>query len=255
MLLKLKTWYSLHKWLSIITGVAIIVWLITGLVITLPDINLVTIEYPEATRITAATVFEEISLSPAAAIAKLDEILGQPAVVNAVDITPVGDRLAYQLALEDGSMHLIDVETGQPITVDPELATAIAQEAFPAGADVAQVEYLEHHDSGYMYGAVPAYRMVLDDAAQTYVHVPAAGGEISANNRTTRLIEIFSAAHTLAIFEVLLPVGDSFVIGMIWLSSLVTLVAALIGYYMALPRRWQTRQKRRTAVRGEVMPQ
>ena len=239
MIFKLKTWYSLHKWTSIVTGIAILMWLITGLVMTAPD--LISISHPEVHPQPPALDFHTVAMSPAEAIAHLKTNLSTDKGIKSVDLKQIHRQVAYQIVLADGSTHLIDVMTGQTLEITPALAETIARTVYPIQANVQQVELLQTHDSGHFYGDVPAYRVSFNDAQQTYVHVALNSGEVSVNNRATRLIELFTVLHTFEIFDILRPDQEELIGQLIWASSIITLLAAVIGYYLALPRRFLRR--------------
>jgi uncharacterized iron-regulated membrane protein len=243
MFFKLKTWYSIHKWMSIFTGLIIVMWLVTGLVMTAPD--LLPLESPLHAQELLPPDFRRVEMSPAEAAAVLAQTLGRTPPVAAVGFQQLGNTLAYQIRLNTGQSHLVDVATGQVIAITPELAGQLAALAYPGLGPPAAVIQLDRHDTGWPEGDLPVVRLIYADPAQTTVHVSTQSGQVSHTDRTGRIVDLFGALHTFEFVELYLPGRAQVVAGLVWASSLLTGLAALVGYYLALPRRWQTSRARR----------
>ena len=240
MLLKLKTWYKLHKWLSIFTGLAIIMWLSTGIVITAPGLipDVYKPSYPEGA-ITYSLNYEAITLSPADAIKALEAELGQQVIVKTVNLIQVKRTPAYQIILQDRASHLINAESAKIFTITLELAQDLSRDIVKDSIPILDTALLETHDFSYITGPIPAYRIIFDDPQDTYVHISYDTGQAIWNTRSERRNYLFEALHTFEIFSVLLK-DETLVAALLWLSIALTILAALMGYYLALPRRVHT---------------
>ena len=239
---KLKTWYSAHKWLSIFTGIALVLWLLTGLAITLPGSFFV--PWPESQYVPNTPDLRQVTMSPREAVAHLGATLGGTPAIRSVELATIDDVLVYRIVFVDDSSHMIDTATGENFLLTEELGQKIAFAAFPSGGSVYSVHYIEKNDMAYLYETVPAYRYQFDDENETYVHVAVATGEVSISHRSSRLISFFTALHS---FQVLNPLfADSYRTStiLLWISNILTVLAALSGYYLALPPRWQFRRRR-----------
>jgi hypothetical protein len=49
---------------------------------------------------------------------------------------------------------------------------------------------------------------------------------------------VFEALHTFGIFKIITGRNRS-ITGLLWLVSIIAIVGALVGYYLALPSRWR----------------
>jgi len=237
-LLKIKTWYKVHKWISIVTGLVVVMWLVTGIVLTSPD------PFPQVLPHYAGTPtvpdFRTVAMSPAEAVAHLTDSLGRPPAVSAVKLEQVWDlALVYQITLTDGQVFMIDTATGNLFEMTPDMAAQIAKADYPAGGPVSRVERLEQHDLGYMDGPLPVYRVVFDERKATYSHIAVYTGELQRSNIMHRTILIISGLHTLETFIVLFHNKGLLINLLVWLATIFSLIAAVVGYYLALPRRWQ----------------
>ena len=145
-LFKPKTWYWLHKWTSIFTGVALVMWLITGLVI-----NWDRLFPPAETALPAVPVYASLEMSPAAAIDRLEELTGQSVEVQSVNLRRLPEMVVYEISRRDGPTALLDAQTGQLVEITPELATAIALTDRPQPVPVKEIDRLAYNDRGYAY--------------------------------------------------------------------------------------------------------
>ncbi len=244
-LLKIKTWYKVHKWISIVTGLVIAMWLVTGIVLTSPD------PFPQVLPHYAGSPampdFRTVEMSPAEAVGRLAGILGQTPSVSAVKLTQVWDlALVYHITLTDGQIYLIDAATGNQFEMTPDMAAAIAKADYATGSLVARVERLEQHDLGYMDGPLPAYRVVFDERKATYTHIAVYSGELQRTNIMHRAILIISGLHTLETFIVFFHNKDMLINLLVWLATIFSLIAAVVGYYLALPRRWHVSPRKQS---------
>lgn len=235
--MKIKTWYWVHKWLAIITGIAILLWLLTGLVITAP--GLISLHWPENHYQPQPPDFRTITMTPSDAVGRLADSLTTEPDVRSITLLSVHNLLVYQIMLVNGESHLIDAATGQLFKITPEIGAQIAQQAFPSGGSIVDTELLESHDTGYFHERIPAYRYIFDDRDHTYVYVSLETGTVIVNNRLSRQMEMFEAWHTFAILGVVWPDQQRLITMMLWISSFLTILAALSGYYLALPKRWR----------------
>ncbi len=238
MLTKLKTWYAIHKWLSIVTGVIIVMWLLTGLAMTAPDLWGYT--WPVNHYQAKTPDYRQVTLAPAQAVAQLATTLGTTPRVQRIDLVTVGDVLAYRIGVEGVTQpYLVDSQTGKNFTLSLDQAGQIARTALGSDVPLVEATYLATHEAAYLYEPVPAYRFAFADARQSTVYVTTDTGEVYVKDRFTRWLARFEALHTFHIGDLLWPQREQLVTGLLWLASIATISTALIGYYLALPRRWQ----------------
>ena len=229
--LKLRTWYKFHKWLSILTGLALIMWLITAV-----TMNPGRFFSDEVATVEATPGYHTAVLPPSDVLLMLETIIGKKLSVSSLTLNRIIDLVVYQIRLEEGPLYTLNAQSGEIVEITPELAEQIAHFNGPSGAKIILSERLARNSISYPYGVVPVYRYIFDDPQSTHVHVVIENGMAFQNTRWTRVGDILGAVHT---FDALRLFTDRrrLIIGLILASAAATMIAALIGYYIALPHR------------------
>jgi uncharacterized iron-regulated membrane protein len=260
-LLHLRTWYKIHKWTAIVTGLALVMWLVTGLAMNWERL----FPYPQHTP--AIIDIQAATLSPAEAVARLDQALGESPEIAWVTVRPLLNKVVYEIETGQGHIYLIDAAGGELFEITPELAGQLAVAAMPNPAPIGGVDRVDRNTIAYFFGPVPAYRVTFADSAGTRAYVAIAPnpiwnartGEVHFDTRWSRARGLLESMHTFVSLRVITDKGRVITL-LLWLATLATLFMALVGFYLALPQRWQflATQKqparRRNRQKGEVSP-
>lgn len=189
--MKLPGWFAWHRWAGATAAAFLFVWLVSGVVLVLPP----TEAAPPSARSRTPLPAAEMTVSPSEALMTARQGIGTAAPeLRSVEFHEVGGRPVYRIVFRDGSLRLVDARTAETIEVGRELAVRIATGAYP-GAPVDRVQRLESHGPTYLYGPLPAYRVVFDDGAGTWAHVAERDGGLSWTNRTRRIRAVIVAFH------------------------------------------------------------
>jgi hypothetical protein len=225
----LKTWHQIHKWISIAVGLFLLVWLVSGVVMVLPErwFQPLLLAPGEGIDYTSA------SLSPQAAIEHLEQTKGEEVQVSWVGFSALDGRLAYHLYLVDGSSALIDATTGEPIVVDVEMAERIASRLGDGGTGPGTVQWVYKHDLVYPFGPLPVYRVIYDRSSAPMVYVSPEDGSVSVSSPGTRLRSALASLHTFEPLRLLTP-SERLRKGLLVLLGLVGIGTALTGYFLAI---------------------
>ncbi len=181
---------SIHKWLALIIGVQVLLWVVSGSVMSILPINTVRGEHL-ATR--EAPVLGDLSglVSPAVIASQVAEpvaslryrnILGQPVV----EVEDTKDNV-----------HLFVARTGAPRPAfSATEARRIAEAAWIEGkAQIKTVERIETESPEYR-GRLPAWRVTMADDVRIFV--PLATGEVAAvRSSTWRFYDFFWSLHIM----------------------------------------------------------
>ena len=117
----MRMMYKVHKWLAVTVGAFITVWFISGVVMILPPLS-----PGSASQGAPAPVdFQEITVSPAKAVASLAKALGAPPQVTSVSLGRILDVVVYRVTTQSSGSYLINARSGQVFTITPELAEQI----------------------------------------------------------------------------------------------------------------------------------
>lgn len=226
-----RTLYGVHRWISLLAALQLLVWSGTGLFFALVPIERIRGTDRVATPSMAAIPWRDVAPLPAAALAGAEEV-----TLRVVDGRPA------LVARAGGRRWAIDAATGTELRLDASAAERIAradQEGEPRAAAVLRVEAppLE-----YRGGPVPAWRVELDDGRSTRVYVDAATGAVTARrNALWRTYDFLWGLH-------IMDYGRREDFNTPWLAALAALgvATALSGgaVWIARAARWRRRRGR-----------
>lgn len=221
----------IHKWLALLVGIQIVIWVTGGVVMSLLDIDFV-----HGDQNVAPVSVVELDLADLITPAEAAEAAALPGVVKTVELMPWLGRAVYQVADYGGASHLIDARTGERLTPITD-ATAIAlAEQFHLGDLPAQsVNYVEAYTTEYRGAELPAWRVDFDDADGTSLYYGAESGMLtSRRNDVWRIYDFFWMLHIMGYQD-----RDDF--NTFWLQgfalfSLVTVFAGLLLLFVKMRR-------------------
>ena len=183
---------KVHKWLSLIIGVQLLLWFASGALM-----SFLPIEKVRGEQIIARDRVEAIP-------AGLPLIAPDRIVVNAdgpvesmtwrmLDGKPVAEVTTPK------GLTLFHAETGRMLPpVDKALATRIAQNAWKTGPFAVSKAARVTRESPEYRGALPAWRVEFNDPDQTSIFVAAENGRITAvRTGTWRLYDFFWSLHIM----------------------------------------------------------
>ncbi|MCC6930204.1 MAG: PepSY domain-containing protein [Gemmatimonadaceae bacterium] len=244
-----RLFLSLHKWIGIGIGVIVFVWLVSGMVMILPFTPIVPKRTAEMVDMRQATV------SPAGAIDLVRSREGDTSGVRRVVFVAIGPDPYYKVDAKDGKSFLLSAATGERLVVTRDVAERIARRDFSDNARIRSATEISRHSFGYPGGALPAWRLEFDDARGTIAYVSKRDGSVTHVNGRSRIRSFITGLHT---FEQIELVGGSERLKKLslHLTSLITIVLVLTGYYVVLPRRWRRRWEvgRRDRTRATEAP-
>lgn len=181
-----------HKWIALIVGLQIVLWIAGGFVMSAIPIEIVRGEHKiaqhavepfdveELLSLGDATTATEVSVVKSAA---LGEMLGQP---------------VWRIIRQDDGLAIIDARTGAILSpVDQSTARAIAERDFSGSADIHSAEYVETPPTEYNKSG-PVWRVQFDDRDKTTIYVDPSTGEVTARrSETWRLFDFFWKLHVM----------------------------------------------------------
>lgn len=219
-----RVFVAVNKWLALIVGVQIAVWMLSGLVMSALPIERVrgehTIAKAPPTLVADMTVV--IDAKTAARAAGGD--------VVAVTLTGLAGQAVYEIRRADGSAALVDAQgSGVLSPIDARIAQQIAAADF-AGAGKPVSATLVEAEGGDYRGRLPAWRVQFDDSDDTRIYVAALDGRVSARRSGTwRVYDFFWMLHIMD-YET----REDFNTPLLVIASLLGLLVALSG----LPLLW-----------------
>ena len=190
-----------HKWMGLLVGLQVLLWITGGLVMSWFEIERVRGEH-NISRAEAAPLPGNEILWP---VSQILAAAGQPAA--SVTLRWLAGRLVYDLAepAEPGAKPrevpthaLFDAKTGQRLSPLPaETALVLALADFSGTADAQAPRLLEAHNLEYR-GPLPVWRVVLGDEEDTRLYVsPQTGQIVARRNAVWRLYDFFWMLHIM----------------------------------------------------------
>ncbi|MCC6073476.1 2Fe-2S iron-sulfur cluster-binding protein [Massilia sp. GCM10020059] len=209
---------KIHKWVGLIIAIQFVLWLASGVVMSLFDAKKVAgrefrIKPPAA------------ALWPASAL-PVDAVLANAsAQVMNISSGWLLDRPVYML-VNDKATWMVDALKGTPVALDAALATRIAQASYsgsgtPTGARLLKytLETRKHKE--------PVWGVNFNDADETTVYVSANTGKVLEHrNSTWRLFDFFWMLHIMDYAE-----RENF-------NNKLLVTSAIGGLFMALTGIW-----------------
>jgi hypothetical protein len=223
-----------HKWLALIIGIQIFIWIATGLFFTVVPIEQVRSEH-------RIRELAPLQLS----VTDLGQVPGALARAEApirltVENRPEGARIVADYA--DGSAALFDARTGARLSpLDQESAVAVARARITTDAPVASSDLVTTASPEYR-GALPAWRIAFDEPSKLAVYVGANTGQVTARrSELWRVYDFLWALHIMDYQE-----HENFNHAPIVIVSVLAFLSTIAGIAL-IPYRFRWRRKKQQA--------
>lgn len=209
-----------HKWVTLIIGIQVVLWVAGGVVMSVFDIDKVrgshNVRESEPKLISADAGL----MSPSAALG-LSDLSASRITTRFMLDTPV-----YEIAAAGGKTVILDARSGQLLSpINEAIAIALAKEDFAGDDEIASTELLEEAGYEYRGGPLPVWQVIFSDPENTHIYIPADRGRVAARrNGTWRFYDFFWMLHIMDYDE-----RDDFNNLLLIVASLIALIAALSG--------------------------
>lgn len=227
----------IHKWTAISVSVFLLMWLVSGMVMTIPTKWLQVTRNQESKRtLDPADRFDEVTVSIRSALETVEES-GQSPAIREIKLIPMADTIAYIISTQNNKIHIVDAFTGEPVTIDAEHAAGLLYEHLGTNVEI-ETRSLQEDRDFYYWGPTPVYRFDLAQPKGTTVYVSAVDGRIQTWSRLARLRRMVTSLHG---FEPVRLVArrDFIRVGLLLVASIAGLATIATGLYLALPVRFR----------------
>ena len=223
-----------HKWLALIIGIQIFIWIATGLFFTVIPIEQIRSEH----RIREVA---PLHLNAGDLTTLSGTLAGAETPIRlTVENRPEGARIVADYA--DGSAALFDARTGARLSpLDAENAVAIARARIITEAPVAASELVTTASPEYR-GALPAWRIAFDEPSKLAVYVGADTGQVTARrSELWRVYDFLWALHIMDYRD-----HENFNHAPIIIVSALAFLSTIAGIAL-IPYRFRWRRKKQAA--------
>lgn len=225
---------KIHKWIGLLIGLQLVLWMCSGLVMSLLD---------------AEKVRGREFRAPAAAkkawpqdVQPVSSLLTQERTLTQVASTGwLMDRPVYRLVSEK-STQLIDAHSGQRVELDAALAQRLAQASYRGPGAVKSAELVDKSLETRAHDG-KVWRVAFADAEDTTVYLTLQGDVLEHRNKTWRLFDFFWMLHIMDYSgrqDFNNPLVVSAAVGGFWLAlSGIWLLFTSFSLADFIPKRWR----------------
>lgn len=175
-------------------GSIFIVWIISGVVMVLPQLRVSSLASPQVEFHPQSLL--DSSVSPGDAIKVVNRMHREAVKVTNVQLRSVGTGFFYEVSAGQGRSFLVDARTGEVVTVTEQMARAIAQTMIVAGVGIESSTLVNAYGDEYRSGPLPVYRFEMTDAHGSIIYVSAYNGASRYTNRWLRIREAIEGFHS-----------------------------------------------------------
>lgn len=230
---------TLHRWVGLLIGLQFVVWLGSGLMMSLLDPDKI-----EGSAQRAAKM--DMPAWPAATVSPAQALRAAKHPAATLDSGWLLQQPVYRLQSPEGT-EVIDARNGQRVDINAALALRVAQAAYRGDGVPATPQYLKK-TLETRANPDPVWRVDFSDAQNSTIYVSAHSGQVMEHrNATWRLFDIFWMLHIMDYSE-RVNFNNPLVVGMgiggLWL--------ALTGFWLLvtsfhlqefIPRRWRRQRQ------------
>ena len=220
-----------HKLIFIYVGIFMLLWVVTGTVMSLPGHrNWVDL----TTEGVANADYSTISLSPSDAVFSLKKVKNIQKV-KSIQLGSVRGSIMYIIRDGKNKKHLVNAKTGAFYHFTIEDAIVSVPKAYNLKEPIVESAVVNRHDLGYMWGDLPVYRLQYGDSSDIYYVSPLTGKSLRAS-LFSQVKGLSSMLHTI---EPIKKVTGSEKVRWIFVVviGLLSLIGTIFGIYLTIPSR------------------
>lgn len=231
-----------HKWIALILGIQLVLWMISGLGMAILPHDRVVGEHHRS-----------VSAGPVPLLDLSDGQTRGPAVVSGAEVSQIrlhnlNSRAVFETVMQDGSV-LTDAVTGEIVTVDEKLAREIALNDYSGPGQIVKARLLTENTLEFRNHQTQAWRIDFSDSDHTTIYVSAENGKIlERRNNYWRVFDVFWMLHIMDYQD-----RSSFNHPLIIISALIVVWLGFSGIALwwdsfrrsdfAIIRKWKIRNK------------
>jgi Na(+)-translocating NADH:ubiquinone oxidoreductase F subunit len=186
---------KLHKWLTLVIGIQLIIWLVTGTVVSFLNQQDVSGGTTRQAVTGGASVVSSDDLFPSRQLPIANESIGSIALVRLLD------RPVYRVEVA-GTATLFDATSGVEVVVNKQLAEEIARSSYVGDGKIIGSELLALGSDEVRDFHRPIWRVNTDDDLATRVYVSPEDGRVLAHrNSSWKVVDFLLMLHFMDYFR------------------------------------------------------
>ncbi len=214
---------KLHKWLGLVIGLQIVLWVAGGFVMSFFDIDQVRGTHNKAKQ-------APISIDSAVTFDSSQLIRSLDFSPKSIELKQWQDRLVW-LVKDKKNSRVVDAQTGKLLSPFKQtMAEKVARNDFSGNGDLISSQLISEPLSEIRGRQLPLWQLQFNDNDNTRIYVSQATGEVVARrNDTWRLFDFFWMLHIMDYKE-----RDNFNHPLLVIAALIALLMSLSGLYMVI---------------------
>ena len=178
-----------HKWLGLAIGLQVVIWVTSGLIISILDHDIVAGNTTKIALPAAAPLGDVGSLFP------IDRLQGIPSnKFEGITLRRLDDILVYQIDAET-SKHIFNAETGELVTITRTWAERNALASYRGKGEIVSSNHLTE-GSPEAPGSQPVWQVAFNDSLATRVYVSSIDGRVLAHrNKYWKVVDFLLMLH------------------------------------------------------------
>lgn len=221
---------KIHRWVFITMGVFMLLWVVSGIMISVPNHRL----ERKAVGLNHAVDYAAFTQSPATIVSKISQMLGTDAAVKSLGFQKIGDRDLYSVQVNNGDNLLLDAHTGEPFSITAEMAEDLVRKGFKVDTTMLENTTLRKHTISYAYGPLPVYRLRFKSDSSAVYYVNPMTGNVHESTFLTRARMAAGFLHSFQPIKVVTG-RESLQVGSLLVVGTVSLIGVLAGVYLIFP--------------------
>ena len=226
----MRKWMArLHKWASVVIGLQILAWVVSGLYMTAIPIEEVRSEHRIREQATIDLRSFAALITPAQAVAAI----GGDSGVMRLELRGWLGTPVYEASLANGETALIDAQTAEilsPLTESNARATAEAD--YAGSSAIASVKLIESDPPIEYRGALPVWQVAFNDPDELRLYVSASTGKVVARrSEVWRIYDFLWSLHIMDYSE-----RDNFNNPLVIIATIAALFLVVTGAFLVYQR-------------------
>jgi len=213
--MSLLTWFKrLHKWLAIIVGIQLLLWIISGLVFSF-------INHKE---VGGNFIYKNHQQDQVINFEDFDQILTQYPNASQISLITVLEKAAFKIKSDKNTL-LVDARSKKVIQIDEELVKQIAAQNYHGKGKLLAVNFIDMRNDENRGMSLPAWQLVYEDDYGSHLYLSAKTGEYQGiRTDSWRIFDFFMMLHFMDFAE-----RGNFNNGLIIFFALVLLFFSMSG--------------------------
>ena len=187
----LNSFTRLHKWLAIVIGVQLLIWVVSGLVFSFIDHS----------NVRGNFIFKDQLKEQVVTASNFSKVISKFPNATQVSLISISGRTVFKVSLAE-STFLQDIVTGEPIDVNRNLIEKVAEQSYRGQGNLVTANLISEtsHENRGMH--LPVWQLVYNDEYDTHLYLSSQTAEYEGvRTNHWRVFDFFMMLHFMDYFD------------------------------------------------------